>query len=237
MIMTDDIRAAHARIAGHIRRTPTMQLSAATCGTPVPVAMKLEFLQVTGTFKARGAFNTRLGAPMPKAGVCAASGGNHGIAVAEARGNLGFSSQVCSDTATLNHMVKVLLDADLDVHVLRDPTRGGLATTLVEIVRQSQISIELDEENIPIDKPVRKTCELLGLDPLYLANEGKLIVILPAEQAPAALRVLRGQKYGEGACVIGRVYESSRNQLWLKTAFGTTRVLEMLAGEMLPRIC
>ncbi|HNZ16548.1 MAG TPA: hydrogenase expression/formation protein HypE [Anaerolineaceae bacterium] len=163
--------------------------------------------------------------------------GNHGIAVAEARGNLGFSSQVCSDTAPLNHMVKVLLDADLDVHVLRDPTRGGLATTLVEIVRQSQISIELDEENIPIDKPVRKTCELLGLDPLYLANEGKLIVILPAEQAPAALRVLRGQKYGEGACVIGRVYESSRNQLWLKTAFGTTRVLEMLAGEMLPRIC
>ena len=163
--------------------------------------------------------------------------GNHGIAVAEARGNLGFSSQVCSDTAPLNHMVKALLDADLDVHVLRDPTRGGLATTLVEIVRQSQISIELDEENIPIDKPVRKTCELLGLDPLYLANEGKLIVILPAEQAPAALRVLRGQKYGEGACVIGRVYESSRNQLWLKTAFGTTRVLEMLAGEMLPRIC
>jgi len=163
--------------------------------------------------------------------------GNHGIAVAEARGNLGFSSQVCSDTAPLNHMVKVLLDAGLDVHVLRDPTRGGLATTLVEIARQSQVNIELDEETIPVDEPVRKTCELLGLDPLYLANEGKMILILPADQAEEALRSMHSTRYGEEAKVIGQVLGSSRGQVWLKTPFGTTRVLEMLAGEMLPRIC
>ncbi len=163
--------------------------------------------------------------------------GNHGIAVAEARGNLGFSSQVRSDTAPLNHMVKALLDAGLDVHVLRDPTRGGLATTLVEIARQSQVNIELDEETIPVDQPVRKTCELLGLDPLYLANEGKLILVLPADQAEEALCSMHNTRYGEEAKVIGRVLGSSRGQVWLKTPFGTTRVLEMLAGEMLPRIC
>lgn len=163
--------------------------------------------------------------------------GNHGIAVAEARGNLGFSSQVRSDIAPLNHLVKALLDAGLDVHVLRDPTRGGLATTLVEIARQSQVNIQLDEENIPVDKPVRKTCELLGLDPLYLANEGKLILILPGDQAEDALRVMHSTLYGEQATVIGQVLEPSRGQVWLKTPFGTTRVLEMLAGEMLPRIC
>ena len=163
--------------------------------------------------------------------------GNHGIAVAEARGNLGFSSQVCSDIAPLNHMVKALLDAQLDVHVLRDPTRGGLATTLVEIARQSQVNIRLDEENIPVDKPVRKTCELLGLDPLYLANEGKLILILPAEQAEQALRAMHSSLYGGKAKLIGQVLEHSKGQVWLKTPFGTTRVLEMLAGEMLPRIC
>ena len=163
--------------------------------------------------------------------------GNHGVAVAEARGNLGFSSQVRSDIAPLNHLVKALLDASLDVHVLRDPTRGGLATTLVEIARQSQVNIELEEEAIPVDKPVLKTCELLGLDPLYMANEGKLILILPANQAEDALRVMHETRYGEQARLIGQVLEPSKGQVWLKTPFGTTRILEMLAGEMLPRIC
>ena len=131
----------------------------------------------------------------------------------------------------------MLLYANLDVHVLRDPTRGGLATTLVEIARQSHVNIELDEDSIPVDKPVRKICELLGLDPLYLANEGKLILILPADQAQEALRVMRSMRYGEQAKLIGEVSGESRGQVWLKTPFGTTRVLEMLAGEMLPRIC
>jgi hydrogenase expression/formation protein HypE len=163
--------------------------------------------------------------------------GNHGIAVLQARGNLGFQSDVRSDTAPLNHLTQGLCAAFPDVHVLRDPTRGGLATTLVEIAAQSGVTIQLDEKEIPIDTPVRSACDLLGLDPLYLANEGKVIVILPEETAEAALQYMRGQKYGEVARRIGTVVSRSSGQLLLRTALGTTRVLDMLAGEMLPRIC
>jgi hydrogenase expression/formation protein HypE len=163
--------------------------------------------------------------------------GNHGIAVLQARGNLGFQSEVQSDTAPLNHLTQALCAAFPDVHVLRDPTRGGLATTLVEIAQQSSVTIQLDEPEIPIDASVRAACDLLGLDPLYLANEGKVIVILPEEHANAALSLLRSQKYGEKARQIGRVVSRSSGQLLLRTALGTTRVLDMLAGEMLPRIC
>lgn len=196
------------------------------------------FISTTGFGWAKSSL--RIGGEQAKPGdavIISGPVGNHGISVAEARGNLGFSSQVRSDTAPLNGLVKALLAADLNVHVLRDPTRGGLATTLVEIARQSKVNIELDEQSIPVDKPVRKTCELLGLDPLYLANEGKLILILPENQAEEALRIMRGSPYGEHSQVIGRVSDPSRGQVWLKTPFGTTRVLEMLAGEMLPRIC
>lgn len=163
--------------------------------------------------------------------------GNHGIAVLQARGNLGFQSDVRSDTAPLNHLTQGLCAAFPDVHVLRDPTRGGLATTLVEIAAQSGVTIQLDEKEIPIDTPVRSACDLLGLDPLYLANEGKVIVILPEETAEAALQYMRGQKYGGGARRVGTVVSRSSGQLLLRTALGTTRVLDMLAGEMLPRIC
>ncbi len=163
--------------------------------------------------------------------------GNHGIAIAQARGNLGFQSNVVSDTAPLNSLVGQLLAEVPNVHVFRDPTRGGLATTLVEISRQSSVTIELDEKAIPIDPPVRVACELLGLDPLYLANEGKMLVILPAEFAYTALRVLRANPLGNQAAIIGHVTERPQQQLLLKTTLGTTRVLEMLSGEMLPRIC
>ena len=163
--------------------------------------------------------------------------GNHGIAVMQARGNLGFQSEVRSDIAPLNALVWDLCQAVTSVHVLRDPTRGGLATTLAEIALQSQVVITLEEALIPIDQPVRKACELFGLDPLYLANEGKMIVILPEEDAPTALAYLRSQRYGEGAVLIGKVAENPAGQVWLRTPLGTTRVLEMLAGEMLPRIC
>ena len=163
--------------------------------------------------------------------------GNHGIAVMQARGNLGFQSEVRSDTAPLNALVWGLCQAVPTVHVLRDPTRGGLATTLAEIAAQSQVNITLEEAAIPIDQPVRKACELLGLDPLYLANEGKMIVILPEDDANAALSYLHTQRYGEGSQLIGKVSAMPAGQVWLRTPFGTTRVLEMLAGEMLPRIC
>ncbi len=163
--------------------------------------------------------------------------GNHGIAVLQARGNLGFQADVQSDTAPLNHLTQGLCAAFPEVHVMRDPTRGGLATTLVEIAEQSGVTIQLNEPDIPIDAPVQAACDLLGLDPLYLANEGKVIVILPEDKAEAALSFLRTQKYGEGACQIGRILSPSSGRLLLRTALGTTRVLDMLAGEMLPRIC
>ncbi len=163
--------------------------------------------------------------------------GNHGIAVAEARGNLGFRSQIQSDVAPLNSMIAALLGAVPNVHVLRDPTRGGLATTLVEIACQSKVTIRLQEESIPVDRDVRSACEMLGLDPLFMANEGKLIVIVPSDNAELALETLRKHPYGQKAVPIGFVESVSDGQLLLKTPLGTTRHLDMLAGEMLPRIC
>ena len=163
--------------------------------------------------------------------------GNHGIAVAEARGNLGFQSQIKSDVAPLNGMIAELLRAVPDTHVLRDPTRGGLATTLVEIACQSKVSITLQEEGIPVDRDVRSDCDMLGLDPLYMANEGKLIAIVPAESADLALEALRSHQYGLNAVKIGVVEHKPAGQVLLKTPLGTTRHLDMLAGEMLPRIC
>ncbi len=163
--------------------------------------------------------------------------GNHGIAVAEARGNLGFHSQIKSDVAPLNGMIAELLQAVPDTHVLRDPTRGGLATTLVEIACQSKVSITLQEADIPVDRDVRSACDMLGLDPLYMANEGKLIAIIPAESADLALETLRNHQYGSNAAKIGVVENKPAGQVLLKTPLGTTRHLDMLAGEMLPRIC
>lgn len=163
--------------------------------------------------------------------------GNHGVAIAQARGNLGFQSNVHSDTAPLNGLVAELLDAVPEVHVLRDPTRGGLATTLVEIARQSNVTIQLHEEDLPIDRPVRMACELLGLDPLYMANEGKMIVFVPEKFKEHALEVLLAHPYGRQAALIGEVIDKPGAQVRLKTPYGTTRVLDMLAGEMLPRIC
>lgn len=163
--------------------------------------------------------------------------GDHGIAVLQARGDLGFESGIQSDLAPLNHMIGKLLDAIPDVHVLRDPTRGGLATTLKEIACQSQICVRLREETIPIKPDVRMACEMLGFDPLYLANEGKVVVILPEYQVDNALNILRQSPYGKMATRIGSVESSNPEQVLLETPFGTTRILDMLAGEILPRIC
>ncbi len=163
--------------------------------------------------------------------------GNHGVAVLQARGNLGFLSEVQSDIAPLNHMVSALLNEIPEVHVLRDPTRGGLATTLVEIARQSNCALRLDEAAIPIETGVQTACELLGLDPLYMANEGKMIVILPQHKADRALQILHDTSYGKGAVQIGTVQEKPAGLVTIKTLLGTNRILDMLTGEMLPRIC
>lgn len=163
--------------------------------------------------------------------------GNHGIAVLSARGELGFEAQVESDTAPLNGLIQAVIQAAPHTHVLRDPTRGGLATTLNEISRQSQVGIQIDEKSIPLAAPVQAACEMLGFDPLYIANEGKVIVIVPAAEADAALDAMKAHKYGRDAARIGKVVDSPKGRVLLKTLIGGTRVLDVLAGEILPRIC
>ncbi len=164
--------------------------------------------------------------------------GDHGIAILAARNQLGFSTTIQSDVAPLNYLIQSALHAAPQIHVLRDPTRGGLATTLNEIALQSLANIQLDETAIPVKREVRAACEMLGFDPLYVANEGKVVVILPAGQAQAALAALKAHPLGSDAAVIGEVTACERTpRVSMRTIIGGTRVVDMLSGEMLPRIC
>jgi hydrogenase expression/formation protein HypE len=163
--------------------------------------------------------------------------GDHGIAVLAARGGLAFEAEVVSDIAPLNGVVEALFEAGIEVHTLRDPTRGGVATTLNEIAKQSGVGIVLEEETIPVKKPVEAACEMLGFDPLYVANEGKLVAIVPEEQAEAALEAMKATRYGQEAVRIGTVEVEPEGRVLMKTAVGGTRMVDVLAGEMLPRIC
>lgn len=163
--------------------------------------------------------------------------GDHGIAVLEARGELGFVSNVSSDVAPLNRLVSAMMATDHPIHVLRDPTRGGLATSLVEIARQSQVRIKVEENSIPIRPEVSAACEMLGLDPLYIANEGKLIAILPRAGAEDVLAAMQSNQYGKDAAIIGEVQPGPPGRVLMKTGIGSTRLIDMLSGEMLPRIC
>lgn len=162
--------------------------------------------------------------------------GDHGIAVISAREGLGFETTLESDVAPLNRLVAAMIQAG-EIHVLRDPTRGGLATALVEIAQQSEVTIELQEEALPVKPAVSAACELLGFDPLYVANEGKLVAFVPEHDADKVLDVITKTKYGEDAAVIGRVSGVGRSQVRLKTSIGGTRLVDRLPGEMLPRIC
>lgn len=163
--------------------------------------------------------------------------GDHGIAVLSARGELGIETAVQSDIAPLNGLIADVLAAAPHVHVLRDPTRGGLATTLNEIAVQSEVGILLEESTIPIQSAVQAACDMLGFDALYVANEGKVIVILPADEAPAALAAMRAHPYGIQAAQIGVVQAEAPRRVLVRTTIGSTRILDVLAGEMLPRIC
>ena len=163
--------------------------------------------------------------------------GDHGIAVLQARNELNFETEILSDVAPLNALVKNLLNSCKAIHVLRDPTRGGLATSLVEISLQSKVGIEIIENKLPIKTPVRAACEMLGFDPMYIANEGKLIAIVDESDAERALLSMRKSPYGADAQIIGTVLDLPDNDVILKTSFGSTRVLDMLSGELLPRIC
>ena len=162
--------------------------------------------------------------------------GDHGVAVLSARENLEFETDLQSDVAPLNHLVEAMMGVG-EIHVLRDPTRGGVATTLNEIASQSKVGIELLETTLPVKPQVRAACEMLGFDPLNIANEGKLLAIVKAEDAENILNVMKKTKYGEEACIIGKVIETKNPQVRLRTAIGGTRLIDMLPGEMLPRIC
>jgi len=169
--------------------------------------------------------------------------GDHGIAVLSARGDLGFEANIQSDVAPLNSLVADMLQgAEVSkgvngIHVLRDPTRGGLATALNEIAVQSQVSITISEDAVPVRQPVLAACEILGFDPLYIANEGKLIAIVSEDCADLVLASMRANQLGRDAAVIGEVTSGPPGKVLLKTSIGTTRVVDMLAGELLPRIC
>jgi hydrogenase expression/formation protein HypE len=163
--------------------------------------------------------------------------GDHGIAVLSARGELGFEAELQSDVAPLNHLVAAVLQASRQVHVLRDPTRGGVATTLNEIARQSHAAIVLREASLPVRPAVSAACEMLGFDPLYVANEGKVLVVVASEDAEQVLAAMRAARYGAEAVVVGEVRSEPAGRVLLKTALGSHRVVDVLSGEMLPRIC
>ncbi|MDA8217404.1 MAG: hydrogenase expression/formation protein HypE [Dehalococcoidales bacterium] len=162
--------------------------------------------------------------------------GDHGIAVVSAREGLSFTTNVVSDVAPLNHLVQVMLEVG-QVHALRDPTRGGLATTLNEIAAQSGVGMALTESALPVRNGVRAACEMLGFDPLYVANEGKLVAVVAPEVAEQIVDRMRATRYGEQAVVIGEVTSGPAGRVLMRTTIGGTRVVDMLAGELLPRIC
>ena len=163
--------------------------------------------------------------------------GSHGIAVLSEREGLKFETDIKSDTAPLSSLVADMLEVSKDIHVLRDPTRGGLSTSLNEIALSSKVDIEINEGDIPIQEEVRAACEILGYDPLYLANEGKLVAFVPPEIAPNILKKMRKNRYGKESKIIGRVVKESEGKVYLNTTIGGKRIVDMLTGEQLPRIC
>jgi len=163
--------------------------------------------------------------------------GDHGITVVSTREGLEFSTDLRSDAAPLNHLVEAVLQAAPDVRCFRDPTRGGLASTLNEIAGASAVSITIDETSVPVQDQVLGACEMLGYDVYQVANEGKMVAVVPAEQGEAALAAMRSAPYGENAAIIGRVGEATAGTVYVRTSFGATRIMDMLVGEQLPRIC
>lgn len=163
--------------------------------------------------------------------------GDHGMAIMSQRENLEFEGRIESDTAPLHALVAAMLEASEEIHCLRDPTRGGLATSLNEIAGRSDVGIELEENAIPVLETVRGACEILGLDPLYVANEGKLVAFVAPEAVEVVLQSMQDHPLGRNARLIGEVVDRHRRMVLMKTEIGGTRVVDVLFGEQLPRIC
>lgn len=169
--------------------------------------------------------------------ICSGPIGRHGVTILSARESLGFETMLESDTASLNRLITRLLAVVPDVHVLRDPTRGGVSGTLNEIALAAGVEIILDEAALPVPGEVRAACEILGLDPLYVANEGLVLAIVPSNQATSALSAMRSVEEGKQATVIGEVGSAEKGVVRMKTLYGNSRIVDMLSGEQLPRIC
>jgi len=162
---------------------------------------------------------------------------DHGMTILTQRQGLAFESDVKSDSAPLNHMVAEILRTGCDIHVLRDPTRGGVGTALNEIAGKSNIGIRIYEDRLPVRPAVTGICELLGFDPLYVANEGKLLAFVPADQADRVLAMIQQSPYGKDACIIGETTGDHPGRVFMRTRIGGERIVDMLTGEQLPRIC
>ncbi|MDQ2961151.1 MAG: hydrogenase expression/formation protein HypE, partial [Candidatus Dormibacteraeota bacterium] len=164
--------------------------------------------------------------------------GDHGATVMLARGDVDLEAdELASDTVALNGLTRALLDGGVDVHFMRDATRGGVATILNEIAQQTGLAVAIDEDALPVHDVVRGVAEILGIDPLYIANEGKLVAMVAAEDAERALALMRSRPEGEEAAIIGEVRAEPEGMVFLRTGFGGTRVVDMLIGDPLPRIC
>jgi hydrogenase expression/formation protein HypE len=169
--------------------------------------------------------------------IVSGSMGDHGMAVMSQRESLAFGTDLRSDTAALHGLVAAMIAAVPEVRVLRDPTRGGLATTLNEIAAQSRAGMLIDEAAVPVRRQVAAACEFLGLDPLYVANEGKLVAIVPPEGAQQLLDAMRAHPLGADAALIGEAIADPQHFVQMRTRFGGTRIVDWLAGDQLPRIC
>jgi hydrogenase expression/formation protein HypE len=163
--------------------------------------------------------------------------GDHGIAIISQREGLQFSSSVKSDCAPLNKLVAGMLDSGVEIRCLRDPTRGGLSSTLNEFAESSRVGIRIEEASLPVHEGVQAACELLGFDPLYVANEGKLVAVVSANGAEKVVEAMRRNKYGKEAAIIGDVVSEHPGRLVMKTRMGASRIVDMMVGEQLPRIC
>jgi hydrogenase expression/formation protein HypE len=163
--------------------------------------------------------------------------GDHGVTILSLREGLGFEADIGSDSQALHGLVAAMVEAVPQIRCLRDPTRGGLGNTLNELAQQSRVGMQLDERAIPVREAVRAACEFLGLDPLYVANEGKLIAICPAEHAEQLLAVMRAHPQGREAAIVGTVVEDPQCFVQMQTQFGGNRMVDWLNGEQLPRIC
>jgi hydrogenase expression/formation protein HypE len=163
--------------------------------------------------------------------------GDHGAAIVDARGEMSLENTIESDCATLNGLISSMLDVCPDIHCMRDATRGGIATVLNEFAESSRVGITIQEDAIPVRPEVRGMCEILGLDPLYLANEGKLLAIVPADKADELINVMQQHPTGVRSAIIGKISEKPVGRVILQTTFGGERIVDMLVGEQLPRIC